>query len=423
MKNMILFRNCRISILLLLFLTSFILYSCSDKEKEIADDFIYITKVDVISHKTIDIKVDNFRRTIELLMDLEEDISAVEMKLNLADNVKIINPLTVVAKYNLNNNPKILLEKRGKTVEFKIIVHFKSTPFNISLDDWEQKYSFGELPEYISVFQYKKDFPDKKANVFIGVVDISINKGKFSILGNKTGYQTPSQFYSNSSKPTIILNGGYFWSGTSLGLMIRDGITISHAQSIVNRLYQNVQTPYYPTQGAFGLDINGQYSAQWVYESNNKLYSYPTPSPNKASEKPYPIPSATFPDGAVEWKPKDAIGAGPLLIKNGIYKNLWENELFDEASGVGPTANHPRSAIAYHPNGYLVFFVCEGRNKTPYTPGLKLQEVAHILLALGCTEAINLDGGGSSCMLINGQETIKPSDGKQRTITNAIAIY
>jgi len=420
---MILFRNCRISILLLLFLTSFILYSCSDKEKEIANDFIYITKVDVFSHKTIDIKVDNFRRTIELLMELGEDISAVEMKLNLADNVKMINPLTVVAKYNLKNNPKILLEKKGKTVEFKIIVHFKSTPFSISLDDWEQKYSFGELPEYISVFQYKKDFPDKKSNVFIAVVDISPNKGKFSILGNKTGYQTPNQFYSNSSRPIIILNGGYFWSGTSLGLMIRDGITISHAQPVVNRLFQNVQTPYYPTQGAFGWEINGQFSAQWVYKSNNKLYSYPTPSPNKAGEKPYPIPSATFPDGAVEWNPKDAIGVGPLLIKNGMYKNLWENELFDETSGVGSTANHPRSAIAYHPNGYLVFFVCEGRNKTPDTPGLKLQEVADILLALGCTEAINLDGGGSSCMLINRQETIKPSNGKQRTITNAIAIY
>ncbi len=137
-----------------------------------------------------------------------------------------------------------------------------------------------------------------------------------------------------------------------------------------------------------------------------------------------PIPSAIFPEGAVKWQPKEAISAGPLLIKEGEYKNLWENELFDEASGVGPNYNHPpRSAVGYHPNGYVVLFVCEGRNKTPNTPGMTLKNVADILLELGCTEAINLDGGGSSCMLINGKETIIPSDGKQRTITNMVAIY
>ncbi|MDD2243530.1 MAG: hypothetical protein PHR13_02825, partial [Dysgonamonadaceae bacterium] len=41
------------------------------------------------------------------------------------------------------------------TLEFKIIVHFESTPFNISLYDWEQKYSFGELPEYISLVNWE----------------------------------------------------------------------------------------------------------------------------------------------------------------------------------------------------------------------------------------------------------------------------
>lgn len=35
---------------------------------------------------------------------------------------------------------------------------------------------------------------------------------------------------------------------------------------------------------------------------------------------------------------------------------------------------------------------------------------------------MNLDGGGSSCMLVNGQETIKPSDGAQRSVTTAVAI-
>ncbi|HXO73928.1 MAG TPA: phosphodiester glycosidase family protein, partial [Puia sp.] len=42
--------------------------------------------------------------------------------------------------------------------------------------------------------------------------------------------------------------------------------------------------------------------------------------------------------------------------------------------------------------------------------GVTLQEEAQIMLSLGCFEALNLDGGGSSCLLINGKETIRPSD-------------
>ena len=38
------------------------------------------------------------------------------------------------------------------------------------------------------------------------------------------------------------------------------------------------------------------------------------------------------------------------------------------------------------------------------------RQMAKIMVGLGCVEAMNLDGGGSSCMLVNGKETIKPSD-------------
>jgi len=46
--------------------------------------------------------------------------------------------------------------------------------------------------------------------------------------------------------------------------------------------------------------------------------------------------------------------------------------------------------------------------------------VADVLLGLGCVEAINLDGGGSTCMLVNGKETIKVSDGSQRAVASLL---
>ncbi|HMT73686.1 MAG TPA: phosphodiester glycosidase family protein, partial [Chitinophagaceae bacterium] len=56
----------------------------------------------------------------------------------------------------------------------------------------------------------------------------------------------------------------------------------------------------------------------------------------------------------------------------------------------------------------LIILVVEGRNSN--AGGATLTQEAQILKDIGCWEALNLDGGGSSCLLINGKETIKPSD-------------
>ena len=54
--------------------------------------------------------------------------------------------------------------------------------------------------------------------------------------------------------------------------------------------------------------------------------------------------------------------------------------------------------------------------------GLTTADVADALLELGCVEAINLDGGGSSCMLVNGKETIKVCDGSQRAVASTVML-
>ncbi len=408
------------------YLLSFLILfsSCSKETDHESSDVKYIKDIEILSHRVNEIKTDNTAKRITLLFDSGLDLSEVTIKLTLADNAKIVSPNSATATYDLRSSVEIKIEKYSEITTYILNAKFVSKPITIPADKWQKEIKFGNLPQYLSVYKYKKDISGKLTEAYIAVADITDGKGDFKILGEKKGYNTPSQFYEKNSRPRVVLNGGYFWSGNSLGLMIKNGKIISGAQPTVNRPYYGLQTPYFPTQGAFGLENNRSCTAQWVYESNNTLYAYPNPSPNIAGEMPQPRPYSDFPEGAKEWQPKEAIGAGPLLIKNGEYKNLWQNELFDEASGVGPTVNHPRSAVAYHPNGYIVLFVCEGRNKTPNTPGMTLKNVADILLELGCTEAINLDGGGSSCMLVNGKETIIPSDKNgQRPITNALAVY
>ncbi|MFM7223568.1 MAG: phosphodiester glycosidase family protein, partial [Bacteroidota bacterium] len=69
---------------------------------------------------------------------------------------------------------------------------------------------------------------------------------------------------------------------------------------------------------------------------------------------------------------------------------------------------HPRTAMGYTRDGKLIIMAVQGRMKNAV--GATLDDLAILLNELGCYEAINLDGGGSSCLLINGKETIKPSD-------------
>ena len=69
---------------------------------------------------------------------------------------------------------------------------------------------------------------------------------------------------------------------------------------------------------------------------------------------------------------------------------------------------HPRTAMGYTKDGKLIILMIEGRNTVAH--GATLGQEAQILKDLGCWEALNLDGGGSSCMLVNGKETIKTSD-------------
>lgn len=288
----------------------------------------------------------------------------------------------------------------------------------IVANGWSLQTSFGDLPAYIRVYKSPSILQNKKAIAYIAVADMN-NKATFNVLGDISGYHTPSEFYQTQEAP-IIINGGYFWEGNSLSMLCRNGQVLCPNNQIEYR--SNATVLYYPTRGAFGWMKDGTYKVDWIYTNNNITYSYPAPAENKSGSLPLQMPSAAFPLGATLWKPQTAIGAGPVLIKGGKSVNSFVEELFDDESGVQPLINAPRTAIGITKNNHLILFVCEGRNMTPDVPGLTLAEETDILLKLGCVEALNLDGGGSSCLLVNGRETIKPSDGSQRKVVTAVSL-
>lgn len=116
-----------------------------------------------------------------------------------------------------------------------------------------------------------------------------------------------------------------------------------------------------------------------------------------------------------------AVGGGPVLVQGGRIQITNEAEL--KFTGKAINDKHPRTCMGYTNDGYLIIMVIQGRYPG-LAEGASLEQEAKLLVELGCIEALNLDGGGSSCMLINGKETIKPSsNGVQRSVPAVFMIH
>lgn len=112
------------------------------------------------------------------------------------------------------------------------------------------------------------------------------------------------------------------------------------------------------------------------------------------------------------------LGAGPTLLRGGQVAITAEAERFRPDVALGRA---PRTAVGLVPGGGTLLMVADGRQPRR-AAGLTLAELAERLRALGATEAINLDGGGSSAMAIRGQLVNQPSDGAERPVPNAVVV-
>lgn len=115
----------------------------------------------------------------------------------------------------------------------------------------------------------------------------------------------------------------------------------------------------------------------------------------------------------------NVILSGPYLVNEGENLKLNKNAFNDN--------RHPRTAIAIK-NNKLILLTVDGRNAN--SEGLNLTELANLFRWYGCEQAMNLDGGGSTTMYIEGQPqhgiVNYPSDNKlfdhegERAVSNII---
>lgn len=104
-----------------------------------------------------------------------------------------------------------------------------------------------------------------------------------------------------------------------------------------------------------------------------------------------------------------ALGGNPTLVRNGVAMQ-W--------TGIEP--RHPRTALGWNKD-YLFMVEVDGRQRG-LSVGMTFPELAAYMVKLGCQEAMNLDGGGSSTMWVSGNTMNSPSEGRERPAANALVV-
>ena len=115
----------------------------------------------------------------------------------------------------------------------------------------------------------------------------------------------------------------------------------------------------------------------------------------------------------------EVIGGFPELLDDGGPPADNENV----ARSSFATTRHPRTAIAFDTDARVMWMIVVDGRQGAYSSGMTLAELTKILLALGADEAINMDGGGSSVMVIGSCPASRPSDPEgERRVANALAV-
>ena len=86
------------------------------------------------------------------------------------------------------------------------------------------------------------------------------------------------------------------------------------------------------------------------------------------------------------------------------------------------TDRHPRTAIGVLADGRALLLVVDGRQPA-LSVGMSLEELAQLLVEFGAVDAINLDGGGSTTMVVDKAIVNRPSDATgERPVSDAIIV-
>jgi hypothetical protein len=147
---------------------------------------------------------------------------------------------------------------------------------------------------------------------------------------------------------------------------------------------------YYPRRGD-GVNIQGlAISGGWQYSDEDPAFPALCLSSDYAEIRYNGCPSGTV----------NALAGNHILVEQGVRVAREDN-----------LSLHPRTAVAIGQGGKILWFIIVDGRQKGYSEGVSLVELANIILELGAEAALNLDGGGSSTLVV--------ADGKKARLLNA----
>ena len=294
---------------------------------------------------------------------------------------------------------------------------------------------FQPLPDGFHVYRCTEKLDGRPFIAYYAEANLKDKKLDFTVDTTEKRRLTPKQFYRKDDQPLLVMNCTFFSFETnkSLNVLVKDGKMIAYNTHTFPGHGKDTLTYRHPFASALGIDKKRNADVAWLFTDPALKYPYAlqTEMPAIKDSLPgfafdYAEKNTTIIAGDYsgkkfskmktlkKWKMQTAVGGGPVLLQNGEIKVTNNEEI--RFPGKDIKDKHPRTCMGYTKDGRLIMMAIEGRY--PETAeGATLVQQAQLLKDLGCVEAINLDGGGSSCMLINGIETIRPSSkGEERPV-------
>jgi hypothetical protein len=270
--------------------------------------------------------------------------------------------------------------------------------------------AFGPLPSSMHIYSTTDSLDGKPFVSYYVSVKLRDKNLSFTAQTGKDKRYTPSEYYLQEDRPLLVVNCAFFSYETNqnLSLIMKDGKLIAYNIVSLKGIGKDSADYYYPTRSAIGINKSRKASVAWIFTDSVHGRPYAFEKSPVIAKGRARVPSIIT-LGQVDWKwwkMQTAVGGGPGLIHDGrIWISSREEQMF-----VGQEKErHPRTAMGITHKGRLIILVIQGRFPG-VAEGATLEQEAVILKKIGCYRALNLDGGGSSCMLVNGKETIKPSD-------------
>ena len=271
-----------------------------------------------------------------------------------------------------------------------------------------------DLPDGIEVFQAIHSGENIRAWYVKVQESLPQIESRVVVSSDDDRRETISDF-ANRLRVPVMINGGYFRMDLNpadhVGILRVDDALIHAATNSVLRGEQR----FYLHRAAIGFDEDDKVDINWVSSSGDSVFSWDRPIYNIPEH-----PGTQLDTNHRElWTYRDILGGGPLLLRDGEIFIPVDEEVF---FGTSIPQVHPRTAAGITKNGDLILLLVDGRQLV--SRGVDLPQLANILLDIGCKDAINLDGGGSSALVVNGVLLNRPAGTTtEREVMSAIAVF